>query len=704
MSILEKVFNLTKEEQIALLADLEGSASSVSPVSLPKDTFELYELPPDVDLEAELAKIKEVVIAEVQSIQINAPKGDRGPKGDKGDKGNDGKDGLKGDTGPKGDDGEDGVDGKDGISVVDARIDFDNTLVITLSDGREINAGDIIANDKQDVVIQSLKNGALSLIELGIEDYLSSPSPIGATTPSTGRFTTLVATGQSSLATSSGNVQIGSTTATEKLDVSGGGLLVRGTTNQTTGNGGLYLGTSGTASTLTAINPAVQWFNMNFSANQFSFLPQNAEQFRVSHTASAVNYVQVTGGATSRSPIISMQGSDTNISMAIQPKGTGAIDLAAGSRGVNISNGGTVTAITRTATGSGYTTIPSVAITAPTTAGGVQATASANMFVFTVTVANGGTGYTVGNILTLVGGTGAAGQVTVATVSGGVITGITNGPSNGLYSALPTTPAATTGGSGSGATINITGYGVSNFTITNAGSGYIEQPTVTFSGGGGSGAAAYATVGSDTIVRTLGTNMAFYTPNQQIAFRVVGGSGINTGYWNALGGATAPQLRATGASAGVILTESSVPIIFQTASLEQFRVSHTASAVNYVQVTGSTTTNRPTISAQGSDSVVGLNFTTKSNGVHAFYTNTNNLQVAISHVSNPVNYIDLRGSVASSAPIISVAGSDTNIDLSLTPKGTGRVRFGTYTGTILTPTGFIEIKDSGGTVRRLLVG
>jgi hypothetical protein len=66
--------------------------------------------------------------------------------------------------------------------------------------------------------------------------------------------------------------------------------------------------------------------------------------------------------------------------------------------------------------------------------------------------------------------------------------------------------------------------------------------------------------------------------------------------------------------------------------------------------------------------------------------------------------LTLTGSAASASPIISVAGSDTDIDLTLTPKGAGAVRFGTYTGTILTPTGYITIKDSGGTSRRLLVG
>jgi hypothetical protein len=82
----------------------------------------------------------------------------------------------------------------------------------------------------------------------------------------------------------------------------------------------------------------------------------------------------------------------------------------------------------------------------------------------------------------------------------------------------------------------------------------------------------------------------------------------------------------------------------------QFRVAPTASAVNYVQVTGSTTT-------------AGLGVAT-----------------------------------------VSGQGTATDVDVALTPKAAGRVRFGSYTATLLTQTGFIEIKDSGGTTRRLLVG
>jgi hypothetical protein len=72
------------------------------------------------------------------------------------------------------------------------------------------------------------------------------------------------------------------------------------------------------------------------------------------------------------------------------------------------------------------------------------------------------------------------------------------------------------------------------------------------------------------------------------------------------------------------------------------------------------------------------------------------------------NLIQIQGAAAGSAPSIQAisgaSGTDTNIDLTLTPKGTGLVRFGTYTANMaLTIQGYVEIKDSGGTIRRLAV-
>jgi hypothetical protein len=431
--------------------------------------------------------------------------------------------------------------------------------------------------------------------------------------------------------------------------------------------------------------------------------------FRISAVTNQVNYLQAVGGIATNAPVLSALGSDTNISQVFQSKGTGAIDLAAGSSGVNISNGGTVTAITGTNIGSSYTSFPSVVISAPTTAGGVQATASVAGMISNnpVTVAAGGTGYTVGDTLTVVGGTSISGAatLTVNSVSGGVITAVFNLNFAG-YTVLPTNPVSVTGGTGSGATFNLT-YSLrsaSGFTITNAGSGYVEQPTVTFSGGGGSGAAAYASVGSGTTVRSLGSTMSFNTPNGE-TFRVSDSGATASAYWNAIASGSNAILRGVGGASNVqVQSNSTGGILFGTNSgVAQLAVSHTASAVNYVQVTGNATGNAPTISVQGSDTNINFNLSSKGTGAAQVITGGGR-QLAVLNTNSAVNYTTATGSSAGAAPVFSVAGTDTNIDLALTPKGTGNVRFGTYTANMaLVVQGYIEIKDSGGTVRKLAV-
>jgi hypothetical protein len=348
-------------------------------------------------------------------------------------------------------------------------------------------------------------------------------------------------------------------------------------------------------------------------------------QAQVSNVASAVNYLQFTGSPTTKAVEFDALGSDSNISMAFQPKGTGAIDLAAGSSGVNISNGGTVTAITRTGQGFNYTSIPSVAISAPTTAGGVQATATTSMFINTATVSNGGTGYAVGNVLTVVGGTptSSSATLTVTAVSSGVITSVSS-TNFAQYSALPSAPFSVTGGAGSGATFTPLWGNGTIFTITNAGSGYIEQPTVTFSGGGGSGAAAYASVGSSAIFKGLAgsgsSSFSFFSPaGEALRIHDVGGSAVN--FLRVQGGVAGntPVLLAAGSDSNVTLalrTQGTGSVSFQTGGVTQAVVAHTASAVNYVQVTGGATGNPATVtlSAQGSDSNVNLALTPKGTG------------------------------------------------------------------------------------------
>jgi hypothetical protein len=271
--------------------------------------------------------------------------------------------------------------------------------------------------------------------------------------------------------------------------------------------------------------------------------------------AGSTNYGQLTGGATTKAvQFQTLSATDINISVAIQPKGTGAIDLAAGSSGVNISNGGTVTAITRTAGGTGYTVAPTVNISAPTTAGGTQATAT-------------------------------------CTVTAGVVD--------------------------------------TAFTITNAGSGYVEQPTITFTPvSGGSGAAAYATVGTSSTVRSLGGTLFFFTPAGVQAQVSDSGNATPTAYPN--------------------LNGSSFGLAFLTA---------TGSATN-----------------------AGLILSSKGSGSVDVYTNSTLSKAAsFSHTPSAINYVKVTGGASGSpSPVISVDGSTTpDLDLTLTPKGAGRVNITT---------------------------
>jgi hypothetical protein len=533
---------------------------------------------------------------------------------------------------------------------------------------------------------------------------------IGATTATTGKFTSV--TTPSVTATTNDLTLSSISTGAVKLNTAGGTQFQVNNTASATAWGQI------TGSTVSSFAGAIEFssastvsgsdaISINYATQQignhaFKTGVSKLTQLNITGVASVVNYHNFVGSATTKAPIYSVAGSDTNISMAFQPKGTGAIDLAAGSSGVNISNGGTVTAITRTATGSGYTSIPTIAVSAPTTAGGVQAVVTqASMAVGAVAINNGGTGYTVGNTLTVTGGTGGNCTITVSTVSSGVITGITFA-TTAPYTVLPTNPVSVTGGSGSSATFNLT-YGISGtFTISNAGSGYIEQPTITFSGGGGSGAAAYATVGGNPTIRSLGTTLNFTTPTGGVAFAIVDTQSTGAAYWTAIPGTGTAILRAVGSSSGQIGTSSGVPIQFTTSGAEQVRFSHTASAVNYVQVTGAATTGTPIVQAQGSDTNVSLAIRAKGGG-NLFFQPNNLNQFAVTQTASAVNYLQATGSAAGSAPAFSVAGTDTNIDLTLTPKGTGLVRFGTYVAGALLATGYINIKAADGTTYKVLV-
>lgn len=70
-----------------------------------------------------------------------------------------------------------------------------------------------------------------------------------------------------------------------------------------------------------------------------------------------------------------------------------------------------------------------------------------------------------------------------------------------------------------------------------------------------------------------------------------------------------------------------------------------------------------------------------------------------------VNYFRAGGEGTGESPTFRAEGADTNIDIRMIPKGTGRLRFGTFTANADAPiTGYLEVKDEAtGTVRKLAI-
>jgi hypothetical protein len=189
----------------------------------------------NVELIVEAIKLMEKKVAD----QLEIAKSIVPEKGDKGDKGQDGlqgRDGLNGKDGRDGKNGLDGKDGEDGVSVTDAKIDFDGSLIITLSTGREINVGEVVAPDlaeRLSVISTMSTNTAVANITSGTIDG----TVIGGTTPAAGTFTDV------SVTTASGESAFNQNTTITSWIYSGNSFSVSG---QEATPSGLFIGSNGT--------------------------------------------------------------------------------------------------------------------------------------------------------------------------------------------------------------------------------------------------------------------------------------------------------------------------------------------------------------------------------------------------------------------------------------------------------------------------
>lgn len=132
----------------------------------------------------------------------------------------------------------------------------------------------------------------------------------------------------------------------------------------------------------------------------------------------------------------------------------------------------------------------------------------------------------------------------------------------------------------------------------------------------------------------------------------------------------------------------------------------TLSATNYVRarVTGAVQTN--VFMTPNMKQVPGGNwdFSTTNNN-YAFYTDESKSlrQFGIEHLAGATSWIAATGGIGSPGGALLARGAANDIDLRLLPQGAGKVRFGTHVAGSGTVSGYIEIKDANGTIRKLAV-
>ena len=576
--------NMTPEQQMAVLDSVRQSVANAKEVQKKK-------IGENVDLVVQALKKIESDIRDrfdavgnsiekrVLSIQDGRDGAD-GKDGRDGKDGKSGRDGLKGDRGVDGQAGRDGVDGVDGISVVNAQIDFDGSLVITLSDGRELNVGEVVSQDiaeKIKVISTMSTNGAV-----GIKDE--------GTSISTG-VKTINFVGAAVTATNSGddvtvNVSAGTGTVTS-VGVSGGttGLTTTGSPITTTGTitlgGTLAVASGGTGTATPSLVAGTNitsitgtWPNQTINASggagtvtSVAALTLGTSGTDLSSTVANSTTTPVitlnvpTASATNRGALSSADWTTFN------NKGSGTVTSVTGTSPV-ASSGGATPAISLSS-GYGDTLNPyasktaNFVLAAPNGSAGVptfravvaadiptlnqNTTGSAASLSATLVATSGGTGqssYAVGDLLYASTTTALSKLADVATGNALISGGVSVAPSWGKI-ALTTHVSGTLPVANGGTGLTSIAHTVQVFT---SGSGTYTTPAnvkaisvrMVGGGGGGAGTGTSATAGTAGGSTTFGT--AFLTCTG-------GAGGFVTGTNQAGGTATGGDINIAGATA-----------------------------------------------------------------------------------------------------------------------------------------------------------
>lgn len=96
-----------------------------------------------------------------------------------------------------------------------------------------------------------------------------------------------------------------------------------------------------------------------------------------------------------------------------------------------------------------------------------------------------------------------------------------------------------------------------------------------------------------------------------------------------------------------------------------------ASAVNEITVSNAVTTAPPFVQATGGDTNIDLELRSKGSGDVVLADDSGNEILVAADVASAVNEITVTNAVTTAGPILGSTGDDTNIDINITPKGSG---------------------------------
>ena len=249
-----QVDNMSHDEQMALLDSIQQSIKNSKVKQKERANSNVLLVVQALkkiknDLETRFSQLNATIDSKAYSLKD----GKDGKDGKNGKDGLEGKQGVQGSNGQDGRDGRDGLDGTDGISVVDAKIDFDGSLIITLSDGNILNVGEVVSPDiaeKINVISTMSTNGAVAVLDEGtsITSGVKKINFVGATVTATNSGDDVTV----NVSAGTGTVTSVAATVPTFLSVAGSPITTSGTLAITLSGTALPIANGGTGATTLA--------------------------------------------------------------------------------------------------------------------------------------------------------------------------------------------------------------------------------------------------------------------------------------------------------------------------------------------------------------------------------------------------------------------------------------------------------------------